>query len=246
MKSGRAARAVDRAEPARPHAVEPHERGHVDELDHRRDHHRRQRRLRQALEQAGEEQQRDDRQHRHDEPRHLALRAGAAVDRGLREAAVDDHPARQAGGEVGAAEPDHLAVGVDLVVVPGRVGLGRAEALGEADQRDADRAAAELQVVVEGRVGQAERRQAAVDLADDVDAARVERLDDHDAERRPPRASPARPARAAAGRARARATRARSRASRPACRRACRAGPRAARRSRPRPSRRRTASAPGR
>ena len=47
-------------------------------------------------------------------------------------------PLDRPGAEVGGAEPDQLAVGVDLVVVPGGVGLGRAEPLGEADQHHAD------------------------------------------------------------------------------------------------------------
>ena len=48
-------------------------------------------------------------------------------------------PLERPGAEVGGAEPDQLAVGVDLVVVPRRVGLGRAEPLGEADEHHADR-----------------------------------------------------------------------------------------------------------
>jgi hypothetical protein len=76
-----------------------------------------------------------------------------------------------------------LSVRVDLVVVAGRVGLGRAETLGEADEGDADRARGEVQVVRGGRLGDADRRQAAVDRADDVDAVRAGQLDDHDPDR---------------------------------------------------------------
>ena len=96
-------------------AVEPREGRHVDELDHRRDHHRGEGGLRQALEEPGQQQQGHDGHHGHDEPRHLALGARAAVDRGLGQAAVDDHAARQAGGEVRGAEPEQLAVRVDVV-----------------------------------------------------------------------------------------------------------------------------------
>ena len=85
------------------------------------------------------------------------LRAGAAVDRGLGQAAVDDHAGGEPGAEVGGAEPDQLAVGVDVVAGLGRVRLRRAEPLGEADQQHADRRPDELQVVVRrGDVRQAE------------------------------------------------------------------------------------------
>ena len=79
--------AVDLPEPARREAVEPHERGEVDELDQRRDHDRAQRRLGEILEQTGEEQQRDDGSDGGDEPRQLRARARRRVHRGLREAA---------------------------------------------------------------------------------------------------------------------------------------------------------------
>ena len=45
-------------------------------------------------------------------------------------------PLRQPGAEVGGAEADQLAVGVDLVVGAGGVRLRRAEAFGEADEHD--------------------------------------------------------------------------------------------------------------
>ena len=108
--------------------VEAHERGDVDELDDRGDHDRGQRRLGELLEQPGEEQQRDaPSAPRRPGPTAATSRPRTAVDRRLREAAVDDHAAGEAGGEVGRAEAEQLAVRVDLVVVPGRVGLGRAE-----------------------------------------------------------------------------------------------------------------------
>ena len=84
------------------------------------------------------------------------------------------------------AEADQLAVGVDLVVVAGGVRLGRAEALGEADEHDPGRGGGGDEVVVRSRrpVGQPDRRQAAVDVADDLDAlgVEVEHLDRDDAD----------------------------------------------------------------
>ena len=115
---------------------------------HGRDDDGGERRLGQLLEQAGEEEQGHDRQRGHDQPGHLALGTGAAVDGGLREAAVDHHPARQARTEVCGPEAEQLGVGVDLVVMPGGVGLGRPQALRKADQHDADRAAGKLQVLL--------------------------------------------------------------------------------------------------
>ena len=63
---------------------------------HGRDHDGGERRLRQLLEQPGQEEQGHDRERGDDQAGDLALGAGAAVDGGLREAAVDDHPAREA------------------------------------------------------------------------------------------------------------------------------------------------------
>ena len=60
-------------------------------------------------------------------------------------------PAAQPGAEVGGAEAEQLAVGVDLVVLAGGVGLGRAEPLGEADEHDPGRRADGVEVVVRSR-----------------------------------------------------------------------------------------------
>jgi hypothetical protein len=113
------------------------------------------------------------------------VRAGAAVDRGLGEAAVDDHPAGQPGGHVGRPEADELAVGVDLVVLARGVGLGGAEALGAADEHHGDAARGERAEVVQRHVWEADRRQPGVDVADDGDAVvvEVEELHGRDAER---------------------------------------------------------------
>ena len=119
------------------------------------------RRLGQVLEQAGEEQQRDDRQHRHDQARQLGAGAAEPLTAVFDRLPLTTMPLPEPGAEVGGAEADQLAVGVDLVVVAGGVGLGRAEALGEADEHDADRRRAPAQVVVEARRRRAGRRRAA-------------------------------------------------------------------------------------
>jgi subtilisin family serine protease len=110
--------------------------------------------------------------------------AGGAVDGGLGQAPADDHAAGQAGAEVGRAHAKQLAVGVDLMMLAGRVGFGRAKALGEADQQDPDRGRRELEVLDHGHVGQPEGGQARLDPADDgrAVAVQVEQLDDDDPE----------------------------------------------------------------
>ena len=116
----------------------------------------------------------DDGQGRDDQPGQLGARTGAGVHRGLRQAAVDDHAAGEPRCDVRRAQPHQLAVRVDVVVVPGRVDLGRAETLDETHQRDAHGRRPEAQVVEPADVRHAERGQAALDRADDVDALLVE------------------------------------------------------------------------
>jgi hypothetical protein len=188
---GAGGHAVVATEPAGVDAVQGGQGRNVDQLDDRGDHHRRQGRLGQALEQSGQGQQGDDGQGGHDQPRQLGPGAGGAVDRGLGQAPADDHAAGQAGAQVGRPHAEQLAAGVDLVVLAGRVGLGRAEALGEADHQDPDRGRGELEVVDGGHVGQSEGGQARLDVADDGRAVPVqaEQLDDddpeHDRDQRP-------------------------------------------------------------
>src|SRR4051794_3530589 len=119
-KSGRAADAVGLAQRSARVAVEAAQRPDVDELDHRGDDDGGERRLGQRLEKGGEKQQGDDRQRRDDEPGELGLRPRGAVDRGLRERAVDDHPGAYPTREVRGAEAEQLAVDVDLIVLAGR------------------------------------------------------------------------------------------------------------------------------
>ena len=171
-------------EPPRVHAVERRQCRNVDELDHRCHDDRREGGLRQRLEQAGEEQQRDHRHGRHHQPGELRARAGGRVDGRLGEAAVHDHAARQARREVRAAEPEQLAVRIDVVVVSCGVVLRGPEALGEADEHHPDRPGRERTVVPGARVRQAERREPAADLPHDVQplVAEVEQLDEQDPE----------------------------------------------------------------
>ena len=112
----------------------------VDELDDGGDDDRGERRLGQLLEQAGEEQQRDDRERGDDEPRQLrAWRRREPLTAVFDRLPLTTMPLERPGAEVRGAEAEQLAVGVDLVVVAGGVRLGRAEALGEADEHHADR-----------------------------------------------------------------------------------------------------------
>ena len=73
-------------------------------------------------------------EYRGDERRHLRARAGALVDRGLREAAAGGQAAHEAGAEVRDAERDHLLVGVDLVAVLRGERLRGPERLAEDDE----------------------------------------------------------------------------------------------------------------
>jgi hypothetical protein len=138
----------------------------------------------QVLEATGEEEQRHHGQRRDHQAGQLGVGSGRAVHRRLREASVDDHPARQARPDIRRPEPEQLPVGVDLVVVPGGVGLGRAQALGEAHEHDPDTRRHRRQVVGHAdAVGQPDRRKPAVDAADDREAVvgQVEHGDQGDA-----------------------------------------------------------------
>ena len=126
------------SEPLRVGVVEHEQRREVDQLDHRRDHDRRQGGFGEVLEQPGQREQSEDRQRGDDQPRELAAGARGSVDGGLRETAIDDHPAGQPGGDVRRAEPEELAVGFDLLVLARGIGLGGPQAFGEPDEHDAD------------------------------------------------------------------------------------------------------------
>ena len=147
--------------------VELDQARHVDEPDHRGDDHGGERRLGKVLEEPRQEEQRDHGEARRDERRELRAGACGRVDGGLGEAAADDHAAGQAGGEVGAAESDQFAVGVDALVLARAVGLGRCESLRERDEHHADAARGQSADVRQPDVGHAQRWQPAADRPDD-------------------------------------------------------------------------------
>ena len=167
--------AVDAAEPLGPDPVEPAQGGDVDQLDDRGDHDGGQGGLRQLFEQAGQEQQREHGERGDREPADLGAGAGAAVDGGLGQAAVDDHPGGQTGAEVRHAETGQLAVGVDVVARPGGVRLRRRQPFGEPDQQHPGGRPHQGEVVVHPQPGgEAQGRQAGLDRPDDRHAALVE------------------------------------------------------------------------
>ena len=94
-------------------------------------------------------------------PETWLLAPGSAVDGGLGEAAVDDHPARQSRADVRAAEADQLTIGIDRIVMLGGVRLGGAQSLGEPDQHHPAPAAGELDEIVEADIRHPQRGQAA-------------------------------------------------------------------------------------
>ena len=108
-------------------------------------------------------------------------------------------PLRQAGGEVGAAERDQLAVGVDPLAA-GRVRLGRAEPFGERDQHHADPAARPAAGVARARRRAAPSDGRPLRSSPTVGTSSAEHLDRGDRRPRPPRADPGRPERPAAAR----------------------------------------------
>ena len=120
----------------------------------------------------------------------------AAHHGGLRRAAAGRHRAEQRAAEIGRAGGDQLAVGVDRRVGRARKGATRRDRLGEAHQRDAERA--RHQLLDQREVGQRERREALRNQADRRDArAPAGRRTTTRRCRRPPR--PAAPANAATG-----------------------------------------------
>ena len=141
----------------------------------------------QVLEQPGEEQQRDDREHGDDESGHLRAGAGRAVDRRLGQAAVDDHaraqPAARGWPRRGRAargwrrsRSAPRAAYVLAAPRPSAKPTSMIAAAAAGCRRGSRR--------TPRPVGQAERRQPAVDLADDRDTlvGEVEQLDGDDAD----------------------------------------------------------------
>jgi hypothetical protein len=139
--------AVEAAEALGVRAVELHERRDVHQLDQRGDYDRSEGRFGEVFEEAGEEQDRDDGEHRDRQPRELTFRTRRSVHRGLGEAAADHHAARQTAADIGGPQPEQLPVHVDLVPLLGRIGLGRPQSFREPDEHDAERPAEQAEEV---------------------------------------------------------------------------------------------------
>ncbi len=134
-KSGRAATPETSPTRTRAEPVQPHERTHVHELDECGDDHRGERRLGKLLEQPGQEEQRHDRQPGHDEARiPVTSRPAEPLTAVFERLPFTTMPLERPEADVGRAEAEKLAVGVDLVVVLDGVRLGGTEALREADR----------------------------------------------------------------------------------------------------------------
>jgi hypothetical protein len=95
--------------------------------------------FREVPERRGEQQHGGEDQHGGDEGRDLRARAGALVDRGLREAAAPGEAAEQPGSGVHRPERDKLLVGIDLVAVFESERVRRPERLAEDHQLQARR-----------------------------------------------------------------------------------------------------------
>ena len=89
----------------------------VDQSEADHEHDRGEHRLGHVGEEPGEEQHDDEHDERHRDVRELGAAALLVEDLGLRRAAVDDERAREAGGDVRAAESEDVAIDVDALVV---------------------------------------------------------------------------------------------------------------------------------
>ena len=109
-----------------------------------------------------------------DEPGELGLAADGVVHRGAGIRAGDRKAAEQAGGDIGGAEADQLAVGVDVIAVLEAEASRRDDAAAEADQQDAEHGERKIvEVEVLGQ-GQREDREAARYAAHELHAQRLE------------------------------------------------------------------------
>ena len=91
--------------------------------------------LGQGRQRGGQEEDRGQRQDRGGEPRHLRAPTGPVDGRGLGQAAGHAEPAEDPRADVADADGEQLLAGVDPGVLGG-VQPGRAQALGQADERD--------------------------------------------------------------------------------------------------------------
>ena len=127
--------------------------------------------LRQLLEQAGQEQQGDHRQHGHHQAADLGPGARAAVDRGLGQAAVDDH-ARSTARRRGSPRPARAAPGWRRSGSPALAAYVFAAPRPSANpiEQHADRRPGQVEVVRPGRPRRADRTRGRPDsiVADDL------------------------------------------------------------------------------
>ena len=122
-------------------ALDPPQVAHfadVDQADDRGQDDRRQHRFGQEVEQRGEPQQGRGDHGGGDQAGHGRARPGLGVDRGAGKAAGDGVGAEHGAAEVGRAEADEFAVGVDLVATAPGEGLGHGDRLHKADEGDGD------------------------------------------------------------------------------------------------------------
>ena len=127
-------------------------------------------------------QERDDGEHRGHQPRELTLPARRSAHCGLREAAADDHAARQPRTDVRCPQAEQLAVRIDLVPLFGRIGLCRPEPFRERDDHDAERRAEQAEEVRGRDVGDLETGKPALDRSDGRDAVQTEEMHRQDPE----------------------------------------------------------------
>jgi hypothetical protein len=150
------------------------------------------RRLRQRREQRREEGDRQQDERGRDERGQRRPGTGRVVHGGAGESTRNRVAAEQPGRDVGDAQTDELAIGVDLVAVPPGADLGNRDRLHEADERDDDRGTRERRHDRGIHRGQVEAGEHVGDLADDLHAAvlqaqqldREDRADDDDEGRR--------------------------------------------------------------
>jgi len=102
----------------------------------------------------------------------LALRARAAVDRGLRSPAAGRHDLEQAAGQVGRAERHQLLIGLRPRIAGERKGSSGGGSLDKAHQGDPQGAGPEF--FRKGKVGQGEGRQPGLYLADQLEPLAVQ------------------------------------------------------------------------
>ena len=121
-------------------APQPHGPGHVGQRQRGGDHDRGERRVGEVLQQPGHEHEHQHDRRGSDDPGELRLGAGLLGDGRARPARADRESLEEPGGDVRGADPDHLAVAVDLLAGARGERRGGGDRVGERDQRDPERA----------------------------------------------------------------------------------------------------------